>query len=123
MTDSNELAPVSEIVEALTLMDLCRICGLSADWVIELVDEGILEPAQDYQGQDYNGQDRQIWRFESASITVIHKVQRLQADLRLNIPGVAVVLSLADENAALKRQLQLLENHTQLAIWMPYPEK
>jgi len=91
---------------------------LSADWVIELVDEGILEPAQTYQGQD-----RQIWRFESASIAVIRKVQRLQTDLRLNIPGVAVVLSLVDENAALKRQLQLLEGDPQLAIWVPNPQE
>lgn len=112
MANSHELVPVSEIVDALTLIDLCRISGSSADWVIELVEEGILDPV---------GQDRPIWRFESTSITVVRKVQRLQADLRLNIPGVAVVLSLVDENAALKRQLQLLENDPHFSIRMTGP--
>jgi chaperone modulatory protein CbpM len=114
MEKSHELVPITEIVDPLTLIDLCRICGSSADWVIELVDEGILEPAHDYVETD-----RPVWRFESSSITVVRKVQRLQADLRLNIPGVAVVLSLVDENAALKRQLQLLQNEPEFPIRMP----
>jgi chaperone modulatory protein CbpM len=109
MANSHELVPVSEVVDRLTLLDLCRISGSSAEWVIELVEEGILDP---------DGHDRPIWQFESTSITVVRKVQRLQADLRLNIPGVAVVLSLADENASLKRQLQLLENDPHLSILM-----
>jgi chaperone modulatory protein CbpM len=94
------MMPVGEIVEPLSLTDLCRICGLSADWVIELVEEGILDPA---------GDSTPVWRFESASITIVARVQRLQSDLRLNIPGVAVVLSLVDENARLKRKVLLLE--------------
>jgi chaperone modulatory protein CbpM len=93
--------PTCEIVTALTLIDLCRICGSPADWVIELVDEGILEPV---------GTGRTTWRFESSSITVIARVRRLQSDLRLNIAGAALVLSLADENARLQRRLMLLEN-------------
>jgi chaperone modulatory protein CbpM len=112
MANSHELVPVSEVVDPLTLIDLCRISGSSADWVIELVEEGILDPI---------GQGRTIWRFESTSITVVRKVQRLQSDLRLNIPGVAVVLSLADENAALKRQLQMLENDPHFSIRMAGP--
>ena len=112
MAKSHELTPTSEIVDLLSLMELCRVCGLTADWVIELVDEGLLNPV---------GHDRVVWQFESTSITVIHKVQRLQADLRLNIPGVAVVLSLVDQNAALKRQLLLQENEPNFAIEMPGP--
>lgn len=113
MTDSTALVPMCEIVKPLTLVDLCRICGSHADWVIELVDEGILAP---------DGQTRTHWRFESTSITVVRKVQRLQRDLRLNIPGVAVVLSLVDENAGLKRRLQMLENDPRYAIWMHGPD-
>jgi chaperone modulatory protein CbpM len=95
--------PICEIVATLTLTDLCRICGRPADWVIDLVDEGILEPV---------GSGRTMWRFESSSITVIAKVRRLQSDLRVNIPGAALVLSLADENARLRRRLLRMEMAT-----------
>jgi len=88
--------PECEIVTSLTLIDLCRISGTTRDWVVELVDEGILDPV---------GGGQTAWRFESSSITVIARVRRLQSDLRVNIPGAALVLSLADENARLKRHL------------------
>lgn len=110
---ANALVPLSEVVDPLSLMDLCKICGLSADWVVELVEEGILEPT---------GESRPVWRFESASITIVRKVQRLQQDLRLNIPGVVVVLSLVDENARLKRQVLLLEHDPHYAIRMSGPD-
>jgi chaperone modulatory protein CbpM len=104
------LVPMSEVVASLSLTDLCRVSGSSADWVIELVEEGILEP---------EGYGRSQWRFESASITIIHKVHRLQGDLRINIPSIAIVLSLVDENAQLKRRLMQLENDPPQTIWMP----
>ncbi|MFZ1726478.1 MAG: chaperone modulator CbpM [Albidovulum sp.] len=113
MPKSTALVNATEIVGPLTLLDLCRICGSSADWVLELVDEGILEPV---------GEARPLWRFESTSITIVRRVQRLQTDLRLNIAGVALVLSLVDENTGLKRRLQLLENDSGDAIWIPGPD-
>jgi chaperone modulatory protein CbpM len=39
-------------------------------------------------------------------------VRRLQSDLRVNIPGAALVLSLADENARLRRRLLRMEMAT-----------
>jgi len=88
--------PECEIVTTLTLVELCRISGTTRDWVIELVDEGVLDPV---------GGGQTAWRFESSSITVIARVRRLQHDLCLNIPGAALVLSLADENARLRQHL------------------
>lgn len=92
--------PQCEIVTSLTLVELCRISGSTRDWVIELIDEGILEPV---------GNGQSAWRFESSSIAVIARVRRLQSDLRLNIPGAALVLSLADENARLRHHLMQAE--------------
>lgn len=108
MPNTKALIPMSEVVTQVSMADLCRICGSSADWIIELVDEGILEP---------DGRAHSSWRFQSSSITVVQKVQRLQSDLRINIPGVAVVLSLSDENAKLKQRLKQLE-HSETAIWL-----
>ncbi len=114
MTDKKALVPVSEVVTSLSLTELCRISGSSADWLIELIEEGILDP---------QGPTRTVWRFESSSLTIIGKVQRLQADLRINIPGIALVLSLADENAGLKRRLRQLENDPPHPIRMPAPDE
>lgn len=100
MAERKDLIPSCEVVASLSLTDLCRICGSPAEWVIELVEEGILEP---------EGPGRGDWRFAGSSIAVIQRVRRLQDDLRLNISGVAVVMTLADENARLRRRLAQLE--------------
>jgi len=110
MADSKALTRISEVVGPLTLTDLCRISGCSAEWVLELVEEGILEPT----GRETTGA-----RFESTTITIVRKVQRLQADLRVNLPGVALVLSLSEENARLKRRLRQMEDDLPIVIQMP----
>lgn len=101
MKTNKSLVPTAEVVSVLTLTELCRVGNAPADWVIELVEEGILEPI---------GPNRSAWRFESTSVTILHRVRRLQTDLRLNLAGVAVVLNLADENAQLKRRLAQIES-------------
>jgi len=82
--------------------------------VIELVEQGILEP---------RGGNSIAWRFESTSITTLRRVQRLQSDLRLDTASVAVVLTLADQNAALKRELRLLQNSIHYGIPMSGPQE
>ena len=91
-------------------MDLCRICGSHADWIVELVEEGILEPS---------GTSRAAWRFDSAASPIVRKVQRLQSDLDVNIPGIALILSLVEENARLKRRVRSLERSWPVTIPMP----
>lgn len=100
MEKNESLVPSSDVVSVLSLTELCRLSDAPADWVIELVEEGILDPV---------GPNRSSWRFESTSVTTLRRVRRLQADLRLNLAGVAVVLILADENAQLKRRLAHIE--------------
>ncbi|WP_294608026.1 chaperone modulator CbpM [Roseovarius sp.] len=114
MAQENALVPVCDVVTSLSLTELCRVSGSSADWIMELVEEGILEPA---------GPDRSAWIFESTSLSVIQTVQRLQSDLRINLPGVAVVLTLAEENARLARRLTQFEAGPDPSIWMPAPKR
>lgn len=110
MAADNALVSTGDVVTWVSLKQLCRIGGCSADWVVELVEQGILEPA---------GRDRATWRFHSSSLGVVTRVRRLQGDLGINLAGVAVVLALVEENARLKRRLQQLDRETALAIWMP----
>jgi chaperone modulatory protein CbpM len=100
MERTSSTSPYGEVIEYLTITDLCRSCRLQADWVAELVEHGILEPT---------GADASSWQFESISIAKVWKVQRLQQDLGLNLPGIALVMSLVEEKARLQHRLDRLE--------------
>ncbi|WP_251976443.1 chaperone modulator CbpM [Salinicola avicenniae] len=86
----------------LTLAELCRACTVHAEWVIELVDEGIIEPA---------GRRREQWRFYGYSLQRIRVVQRLQQDLGVNLAGAALALELLDEVSTLRQRLAAREDH------------
>ena len=87
---------ILETREQLTLSELCQACGVQVDWITELVDEGILEPIE---------ANVEEWRFSSVSIVRVKKVYRLQQDLGVNIPGIALALDLMDEVEELRKQI------------------
>jgi chaperone modulatory protein CbpM len=84
----------------LSLGELSRACMVHADWIIELVDEGILEPS---------GEDIAQWRFSGSSLTRALTVIRLQQDLDINLSGAALVLELLDEIDSLRSRLRIFE--------------
>lgn len=84
----------------LSLSELSRACDVHADWVIELVDEGILEP---------EGRDIQHWQFSGISLCRVQTCVRLQRDLDLNLPGLALTLQLLDEIQALRNHLGVID--------------
>jgi len=84
----------------LTLDEMCHACGVQSQWVIELVDEGILEPGGDEITQ---------WHFSGTSLRRARTVSRLQQDLGINTAGAALVLDLMDEINDLRAQMSLLE--------------
>jgi chaperone modulatory protein CbpM len=87
----------------LSLNDICRACSSSAEWVIELVDEGILEPT---------GYQPTQWRFSPDCLQRARTAMRLQRDLGVNLAGVALALNLIDEIHSLESLLsQVRANH------------
>jgi chaperone modulatory protein CbpM len=90
MTDrATSYLPVETVaLEGCSLDELCRWCEADADWVADIVAHGIVDPS---------GSQRSQWRFTSISVARVSKAKRLQRDLDLNVPGVAVVLELLDE--------------------------
>ncbi|MGZ8161338.1 MAG: chaperone modulator CbpM [Methylobacter sp.] len=83
----------------LTLGQLCRACDASADWIISLVEESIVEP---------HGEDIQLWRFSGASIRRVRSALRLQRDLGVNLAGIAVALDLMEEIENLRAHIKVL---------------
>lgn len=90
----------SDIVEALSLQDLCRFCQADEAWIVELVDHGLLTPV---------GKKRSHWQFVGTSIVRAKKAQRLNRDLGVNAAGVALVLELLEERDAVLRRLARYE--------------
>ncbi|AGS40327.1 MAG: chaperone modulator CbpM [Cycloclasticus pugetii] len=84
----------------LSLDDLCQACSSSNEWVIELVQEGILEP---------QGQRQTQWQFSARCLQKAHAAMRLQRDLDINLSGIALALDLLDEIDSLKSRLLQLE--------------
>lgn len=94
-----EQQPVLLLDEAqeITLAELTRTCRVHTEWVMELVEEGVLEPLQPGAPQ---------WRFAATSIVRVEKARRLQRDLGVNLPGVALALQLLERIDALEARLR-----------------
>lgn len=79
--------------------ELCSLCRVESEVVIEMVEEGVLIP---------EGGSPKTWRFNAVAIKRIQVTLRLQNDLRVNLPGAALALDLLeelDELRALVRQV------------------
>lgn len=83
-----------------SLKDVCRVCESRSEWVVELVEQGVLHPL---------GDERQQWRFPGDNLHTAMKARRLQRDLDLNLSGVALVLELLDEIESLRSQLVMFD--------------
>ena len=84
----------------LSLPELCHACSMEIVQIVELVDEGILRPS---------GRAQPSWRFSAVSILTVKRTIRLQRDLGVNLPGVALVLDLMEEIEQLKARIEVLD--------------
>jgi chaperone modulatory protein CbpM len=84
-----------------SLGELCRCCGVNAEMVIEMVDEGLLEPT---------GASPEQWRFHGPALWRVRTALRLTQDLRVNLAGAALAVELMDELEELRRQLPYLHD-------------
>ena len=88
---------ITEEENDLTLIQLCNICNLRPESIIEMVNEGILEPV---------GSAKKSWRFPFSTVENIHKVIRFQNDLEVNLAGAALALHLLDRIEQLEVMLE-----------------
>lgn len=79
-----------------SLNELCETCKIDADIVVEMVEEGVVEP----QG----GTTPAEWHFDAYAFRRLQMALRLQRDLRINPPGAALALDLLEELQDLRRR-------------------
>jgi len=83
----------------LTLAELTRICSVHAEWVIELVNEGLLDP---------EGGGVTSWRFSGRSVRRVRIARDLTRDLGVNLSGAALAVDLLEEIERLRISVGLL---------------
>ena len=86
----------------LNLAELCQCCQTPAEFIIRLVDQGVISPL--------DGESSRHWRFHQSAQIRTHKALRLRQDLGINLSGVALSLELLDEIDGLKKELNQLKH-------------
>lgn len=86
--------------QSLTLVELSKACNVHAEWVLELVDEGIIDPLH---------QESIHYHFPATCLKQALAVKHLQNDLGINLAGAAVVLDLKREIDRLRTHIDVLK--------------
>ena len=94
-------ALTGEIFEEYALLsidELSRLCSVEPAYIVELVEEGVLSVIEI---------DTSEWRFSGAALRRARIALRLERDLGINLPGVALALELLEELEQLRRTLRI----------------
>jgi chaperone modulatory protein CbpM len=87
--------------------EVCALCGISPQQLMVYVQHGVLKP---------EGKAPELWRFPPHALMQTRRAARLQRDLELEMPGLALTLELLEEVAGLRRENQRLQ--AQLACFV-----
>ena len=83
----------------MSLDELVSACGQERHWVIELIEESIIE---------YDVPERE--QFTGYQLTTVRRASRLSRDFEASVPAIGLILELLDELEQLrqlKRQLDM----------------
>lgn len=100
-TDQILTVEVIEPQATFTLREFCERGECHAEFVIKLVNYGIISPVKDTP-------DVRDWSFDLPALARMRKAQRLQRDLKINLPGLAMSLDLLDEIQDMRREVDRL---------------
>ena len=88
-----------------SLDEISHACSVRTEYIIELVDEGVVEPTE-------HQCEQQQWAFTGKSLIRARKARRLQQDLGINLAGAAVVLDMMEEIERLRERLRRVVEKT-----------
>ena len=84
----------------LSFTEVCLQTGVAEDTVVEIVEQGIMEPIGDSPGE---------WLFSPAMLILTKKAVRLHRDLNVDWAGIALAIELLDEVEQLREKNRNLE--------------
>lgn len=91
----------------LTITEFCLSTGVTETELVEVVGLGVIQP------RDPNVED---WVFDDGAVAAFNRAQRLQRELALDWPGIAVALTLLDEIEQLRRENSQLRHRLERFI-------
>jgi chaperone modulatory protein CbpM len=98
INDNSLSGEIYEEYAVLSVDDLSRLCAVDRAAIVELVEEGVLNVIEVAASE---------WRFPGAALRRARTAVRLQRDLEINLPGVALALELMEELERLRRELKI----------------
>lgn len=84
----------------LGLSELCHACQVHADYIIHMVEIGLLAP---------RGHSPDQWRFPTVALHHARLALRLQQDLEVNLAGSALVIDLLEQLRQANQRIAILE--------------
>lgn len=109
MSERNSVLTV-EVMDSdgstFTLHEVCERGECHAEFVIKLVSYGIIAPVEP-------AREARQWLFDVGALARLHKARRLQRDLKMNLPGLAMSLELLDEVQDMRREVERLSRQLQ----------
>ncbi|WON78900.1 chaperone modulator CbpM [Serratia sp. UGAL515B_01] len=98
---------MAQLQITFTMTEFCLHTGVTEAELIEIVGLGVIQPSDP---QDDN------WLFDDGALLAFHRAQRLQRELALDWPGVAVTLTLLDEIEQLRKENNQLRHRLERFI-------
>lgn len=89
----------STLIVQLDMRTLCQEADITADWVIEIVEHGIVEPS---------GRTPEDWLFDDCAPVTLKRAVKLHQELELEWEGVALALELLEEVQHLRSENTML---------------
>lgn len=99
MSDDNHRILSGHLLDetvTLTLTEISYACRVGEGEIIDLVEEGIIEPAARRQPE---------WSFPATELQRARRAIRLRRDLDIDLAGIALVLDLLEELEELRARL------------------
>lgn len=100
---------MTKVTVTFTVTEFCVHTGVSEEELNEIVGLGVIEPSQS---------QAERWLFDDRAVSIVHRALRLRRELELDWPGIAVAMTLLEENAQLVKENRLL--HQRLARFLAH---
>ncbi|WP_296063288.1 chaperone modulator CbpM [uncultured Amphritea sp.] len=84
----------------LSFSELCQQTGVAENTVVEIIEQGIVDPVGASPGE---------WLFSPEMLILTKKAVRLHRDLDVNWPGIALAIELLNEVEQLREQNRYLQ--------------